>query len=70
MSTIESNKIVERTIKIEVFNFCKEYGYKNSEKITLNKQEGKRGKILYPTQQTLKLSKEQRNFLLQFINSL
>ena len=59
-----NNKIVEKQIKIEVFNYTKEYGYYNSEKMSLLKQKGKDAEILYPSIQTLKLTNEQESLLM------
>ena len=70
MSTTESIKIVERTIKIEVFNFTELGGYLNTQSANISKQEGKDAIILYPSIQTLKLTEKQESLLLQFINSL
>ena len=70
MSTTESFKIVERTIRIEVFNFTELGGYLNTQSANILKQEGKDAIIQYPSVQTLKLTEKQESLLLQFINSL
>lgn len=64
------NKITEKGISIQVNNFCKEYGHMNEVEMTLHKMIGKDAEILYPSIQTLKLSKKQEKLLLAFVNSL
>jgi hypothetical protein len=64
------SKIVERNIKIEVFNFTEFDGYLNCQKINILKQDGKEAIIQFPSIQTLKLTEKQESLLLQFINSL
>ncbi len=64
------NKISEKGIYINVHNFCKEYGHMNEQKVVLHKKTDEDAIILYPSIQTLILSKKQEKLLLAFINSL
>jgi hypothetical protein len=63
-------EISEKAIKIEVFNFNKEVGYLNTEKVSLRKIKDENGYIEYPSVQTLELTPKQEKLLLAFINSL
>ena len=63
-------EINEKCIRITVTNFNKKVGYLNNNAMILQKQQGKEAEILYPSAQTLELTKEQEELLLKFINSL
>lgn len=63
-------EISEKAIKIEVFNFNKEVGYLNDQKVSLRKKKDENGYIEYPSIQTLELTTKQEKLLLAFINSL